>query len=64
MTTAYVRERELLDLIQQLEEVDEELIEARAYVPDDFIDLTKDAHAAVAKVYLCEIRARNGGSAP
>jgi hypothetical protein len=63
-----VRDRELLDLVQQLEEVDEELIdEARTtYLPDDFIDLTNDAHAVIAKAiaYLCELRERNGGGAP
>jgi hypothetical protein len=61
-----VRDRELLDLVQQLEDVDEHLLDARAYVPDDFIDLTNDAHAVIAKAiaYLCELRERNGGGAP
>jgi hypothetical protein len=61
-----VRDRKLLDLVQQLEEVDEELIWGRTYVPDDFIDLTNDAHDVIAKAiaYLCELRERNGGVAP
>jgi hypothetical protein len=65
MTTTYVRERELRELIHQLEDVDEELIYARAYVPDDYIDLTNDAHAVIAKAitYLVELRYRNGGAA-
>jgi hypothetical protein len=63
---ARVRDHELLDLVQQLEEVDEHLIEGRSYVPDDFIDLTNDAHAVIAKAiaFLCELRERSGGGAP
>jgi hypothetical protein len=62
---ASVRDRELLDLIQQLEKVEEELIET--YIPDDFIgSLTNNARAVITKAitYLCELRARNGGAAP
>jgi hypothetical protein len=61
---SYVRDRELLDLIEHLEEVDDHLIDARGYVPDNVIDLTNDAHAALNKavVYLCKLRERCGGA--
>jgi hypothetical protein len=58
--TNILRDRKLRDLITELEEVDGELIEARGYVPDDFIDLTNDGRAVIAKAVaypLTEARA-------
>jgi hypothetical protein len=55
---ALVRDRKLLDLIERLEEVEAELVDARAYVPDDFIDLTNDARSVIAAAadYLFALR--------
>jgi hypothetical protein len=56
--TNILRDHKLRDLITEPEEVEGELIEARGYVPDDFIDLTNDARAVIAKAvaYLCQLR--------
>jgi hypothetical protein len=47
--TAILRDRELRDLILELEELEADLLDARAYVPDDYIDMTNDARSMIAK---------------
>lgn len=59
---ALVRDRELRDLIEYLEEIEGDLLDARAHVPDDFIDLTNDARAAIAKAIVCLCQVREAAS--
>jgi hypothetical protein len=61
MTTTYVRDRELLDLIQQLEEALDIARSGIRMLGPDRSRIEPALESAIA--YLCELRARNGGAA-